>query len=145
MRLGLKLAFNSKRCSLHFQLNVANPDHADVAKKLVDMAQKVLPAATQHFCSQLHPSRLRCHVSSCIIASSLYHQRLRTSVFRVRLTSAVLKVQNSINNSWICDGHLGSKSQRPLGYGVFLLRSLQPSVATMKMMLCAARPASLRT
>ncbi len=41
MRLGLKLAFNPKRCSLHFQLNVANPEHAEVAKKLVDMAQKV--------------------------------------------------------------------------------------------------------
>ncbi|KAL0042382.1 hypothetical protein WJX77_010805 [Trebouxia sp. C0004] len=40
MRLGLKLAFNLKRCSLHFQLNVANPEHAEVAKKLVDMAQK---------------------------------------------------------------------------------------------------------
>ncbi len=41
MRLGLRLAFNPKRCSLHFQLNVANPEHAEVAKKLVDMAQKV--------------------------------------------------------------------------------------------------------
>lgn len=41
MRLGLKLAFNPKRCSLHFQLNVANPEHAEIAKKLVDMAQKV--------------------------------------------------------------------------------------------------------
>ncbi|KAL0041640.1 hypothetical protein WJX79_010316 [Trebouxia sp. C0005] len=40
MRLGLKLAFNPKRCSLHFQLNVANPEHAEIAKKLVDMAQK---------------------------------------------------------------------------------------------------------
>ena len=41
VRLGLRLAFNPKRCSLHFQLNVANPEHAEVAKKLVDMAQKV--------------------------------------------------------------------------------------------------------
>lgn len=41
MRLGLKLAFNPRRCSLHFQLNAANPEHAEVAKKLVDMAQKV--------------------------------------------------------------------------------------------------------
>ena len=41
MRLGLRLAFNPKRCSLHFQLNVANPEHAEIAKKLVDMAQKV--------------------------------------------------------------------------------------------------------
>lgn len=41
MRLGLKLAFNPRRCSLHFQLNAANPEHADIAKKLVDMAQKV--------------------------------------------------------------------------------------------------------
>ena len=52
MRLGLKLAFNPRRCSLHFQLNVANPEHAEVAKKLVDMAQKVppppcLPCVTQ--------------------------------------------------------------------------------------------------
>lgn len=44
MRLGLKLAFNPRRCSLHFQLNAANPEHADVAKKLVDMAQKVVTA-----------------------------------------------------------------------------------------------------
>ena len=44
MRLGLKLALNPKRCSLHFQLNAANPEHADVAKKLVDMAQKVATA-----------------------------------------------------------------------------------------------------
>ena len=43
MRLGLKLAFNPRRCSLHFQLNAANPEHADIAKKLVDMAQKVAP------------------------------------------------------------------------------------------------------
>ena len=41
-RLGLRQTFNPKRCSLHFQLNVANPEHAEVAKKLVDMAQKVL-------------------------------------------------------------------------------------------------------
>ena len=41
MRLGLKLAFNPRRCSLHFQLNAADPEHADIAKKLVDMAQKV--------------------------------------------------------------------------------------------------------
>ncbi|KAL3161084.1 hypothetical protein ABBQ38_009466 [Trebouxia sp. C0009 RCD-2024] len=40
MRLGLRLAFNPRRCSLHFQLNAANPEHADIAKKLVDMAQK---------------------------------------------------------------------------------------------------------
>ena len=46
MRLGLKLAFNPKRCSLHFQLNVANPEHAEVAKKLVDMAQKVSAPAS---------------------------------------------------------------------------------------------------
>lgn len=50
MRLGLKLAFNPRRCSLHFQLNAANPEHADVAKKLVDMAQKVVTA----FLSALH-------------------------------------------------------------------------------------------
>lgn len=41
MRLGLRLAFNPRRCSLHFQLNAADPEHADIAKKLVDMAQKV--------------------------------------------------------------------------------------------------------
>jgi len=52
MRLGLKLAFNPKRCSLHFQLNVANPEHAEVAKKLVDMAQKVsTPALLTEVCS----------------------------------------------------------------------------------------------
>lgn len=45
MRLGLKLAFNPRRCSLHFQLNAANPEHADIAKKLVDTAQKVASAA----------------------------------------------------------------------------------------------------
>ncbi len=52
MRLGLRLAFNPKRCSLHFQLNVANPEHAEVAKKLVDMAQKVsTPALLTEVCS----------------------------------------------------------------------------------------------
>ena len=40
-RLGLRLAFNPRRCSLHFQLNCANPEHAEVARKLVDIAQKV--------------------------------------------------------------------------------------------------------
>ncbi len=54
MRLGLRLAFNPRRCSLHFQLNVANPEHAEVAKKLVDMAQKVL---NQSHCVSLGPIR----------------------------------------------------------------------------------------
>ncbi|KAK9817199.1 hypothetical protein WJX72_010972 [[Myrmecia] bisecta] len=40
-RLGLKATFNPKRCSLHFQLDVSNPEHLEVAKKLVDMAMKV--------------------------------------------------------------------------------------------------------
>ena len=52
MRLGLKLAFNPRRCSLHFQLNAANPEHAEVAKKLVDTAQKVKQALTSFVIEQ---------------------------------------------------------------------------------------------
>ncbi len=41
VRLGMPATFNAKRCTLHFQLDVGNPEHAEVAHKLVDMAIKV--------------------------------------------------------------------------------------------------------
>lgn len=41
VRLGLRNTFNPKRCSMHFLLDCANPEHNEVAKKLVEMALKV--------------------------------------------------------------------------------------------------------
>ena len=40
-RLGLRATFNPRRCSHHFNLDCSNPEHAEVAKKLVDIAMKV--------------------------------------------------------------------------------------------------------
>ena len=42
LRLGLRATFNPKRCSHHFKLDCSNPEHHEVAKKLVDIAIKVL-------------------------------------------------------------------------------------------------------
>ena len=39
--LGLRACFNPKRCSCHYQLDVSYPEHAEVARRLVDMAMKV--------------------------------------------------------------------------------------------------------
>ncbi|KAK9826070.1 hypothetical protein WJX74_010164 [Apatococcus lobatus] len=46
LRLGLRATFNPRRCSHHFNLDCSNPEHAEVARKLVDIAMKMTDSKT---------------------------------------------------------------------------------------------------
>lgn len=41
IRVGVKAAFKLSKCTAHFLLDFSNPEHADVASKLVDYALQV--------------------------------------------------------------------------------------------------------
>lgn len=74
MRLGLRLCFSPKHCSGHFQLDVSHPEHAEVARKLVDMAMKVGCLFPQPACpSTSHCGALTQPPTWCLQATDMHN------------------------------------------------------------------------